>query len=65
MAASGSLAGGTESWALLWAAVQGCHMVRFGQARQASQLLLQAPKVNCSALGQLGWEQTDRGLKRQ
>lgn len=32
MAASGSLAGGTGSWALLWAAVQTCHMVRLGQA---------------------------------
>lgn len=32
MAASGSLAGGTGSWALLWAAVQACHMVRLGQA---------------------------------
>lgn len=54
MAASGSLAGGTGSWALLWAAVQACHMVRLAQAGQASralQLLPQAPKDNCSALG--------------
>lgn len=31
MAASGSLAGGTGSWALSWAAVQACHMVRLSQ----------------------------------
>lgn len=48
MVASGSLAGGTGSWALLWAAVQACHMVRLGQAGHcmASQLLPQAPKDN-------------------
>lgn len=47
---------GRRHWelALLWAAVQACHMVRFGQAghaARASQLLPQAPKDNCSALG--------------
>lgn len=53
MAASGSLAGGTGSRALLWAAVQACHMVRLGQAGHhvGLQLLPQAPKDNCSALG--------------
>lgn len=54
MAASGCLAGGTRSWALLWAAVQACHMVRLGQAGhalRALQLLPQAPKDNCSAQG--------------
>lgn len=42
MAASGCLAGGTGSWALLWVAIQACHMVRQGQAVHAlwaSQLL--------------------------
>lgn len=33
MAASGSLAGGTGSWALWWAAVQACRMGRLWQAR--------------------------------
>lgn len=54
MAASGCLAGSTRSWALLWAAVQACHMVRLGQAGhalQALQLLPQALKDNCSAQG--------------
>lgn len=54
MAASGCLAGGTGSWALLWVAIQACHMVRQGQAVHAlgaSQLLPQAPKDNCSVQG--------------
>lgn len=45
---------GRRSWALLWAAVQACHMVRLGQAGhalRALQLLPQAPKDNCSAQG--------------
>lgn len=53
MAASGSLAGGTGSRALQWAAGQACHMARLGQAGHhvGLQLLLQAPKDNRSALG--------------
>lgn len=35
MAASGCLAGGTGSWALLRAAIQVCHTVRQGQAVHA------------------------------
>ena len=48
-----SLAGGTGSWAWLWAAVQACHMARLRRAghRVGLQLLPQAPKDNHSALG--------------
>lgn len=45
------------SWALPQAEVQACHMVKPGQAGHAFwalQLLPQAPKNNCSALGQKG-----------
>lgn len=35
MVASGSLAGSAGSWALWWAAVQACHMVRLDQAGHA------------------------------
>lgn len=56
MAASGSLAGGTGSRALLWAAVQARHMARPGRAGHhvGLQLLPQAPKDNHWALRQGG-----------
>lgn len=50
MAASGCLAGGSGSWALLWAAVQACHMVRLGQEGHAFAGFAAAPT---GAKGQL------------